>query len=152
LVGWLAACGIKGAPVPPEFAHPERVTDLRASADMSGIKLTWGRPTRYSGGHAMRNLGGFVILRSEDVRPLEPLVELPVSDQERFSVQHEFSYIDDETTLGHRYRYEVVSKTTDGYTSEPSNEAAFTRIRPAPPPNPEKFKLPKPKPLPNNLP
>jgi hypothetical protein len=143
LMTWVSGCGIKSAPVPPEFARPERITDLHTSADASGIKLMWGRPTRYTGGHVMRDLSGFVILRAEGEQSMQALVELPVTDQERFSVEHEFSYVDGETALGRRYRYEIVSKTTDGYTSEPSNEAAFTRIRPPSPPNPETFKLPK---------
>jgi hypothetical protein len=152
LTACVFGCGVKSAPVPPEFARPERITDLHASADPSGIKLNWGRPTRYTGGHAMRDLGGFVILRGEGEQPMQTLVELPVNDQERFSVEHEFSYVDGETALGRRYRYEIVSKTTDGYTSEPSNDADFTRIRPLSPPNPETFKLPRPNPRPANSP
>jgi hypothetical protein len=70
-----------------------------------------------------------------------------VTDRERFSVQHQFSYIDNETVLGQHYRYEIISKTTDGYISMASNEVAMTRVKPAPTPNPENFKLPTPTPL-----
>jgi hypothetical protein len=143
----LIGCGVKSAPLAPELVKPQRITDLRASADPNGIKLTWERPTRYSGGHTMRDLGGFVILRSEENGPAQPLVELPVTDHERFSVQHQFGYIDNETILGKRYAYQIVSRTTDGYVSEPSNEVAFTRIKPPPPPNPDTYSLPTPAPL-----
>jgi hypothetical protein len=146
-LGLTAGCGVKSAPLPPEVVVPERIADLRASADANGIKLIWERPTRYFGGHTMRDLGGFVIVRAEASGPYSPLIELPVTDRERFAVQHQFSYIDNETVVGRRYRYQIISKTTDGYISEASNEATFTRLRPALPPNPDTFKLPSPTPI-----
>jgi hypothetical protein len=139
-----AGCGVKSAPLPPELARPERIADLHATPDANGIKLSWGRPTRYSGGHAMRDLGGFVILRAATANgQMEPLAELPVTDRERFSVEHEFSYIDNETVVGQAYRYAIVSRTLDGYVSETSNPVDFTRIKPPPPPNPDTFRLPQ---------
>jgi hypothetical protein len=149
---FLPACGVKSAPIAPEFARPERTFDLHASADHAGIKLTWQRPTHYVGGRTMRDLSGFVILRAEDDAASEPLVELPVTDQERFSVQHDFSYVDGETVIGHTYRYELVSKTNDGSVSERSNEVDFTRITPPPPPNPNTYQLPAPAPPATGLP
>jgi len=146
-VALAAGCGVKSAPLAPELVRPEQISDLRASADANGVKLSWERPTHYAGGHTMRDLGGFVILRAEATGPFQPLIELPVTDRERFAVQHQFSYIDNETVLGHSYRYQIIAKTTDGYTSVASNEAVLTRVRPAPPPNPETFKLPTPAPL-----
>lgn len=146
-VGLTTGCGVKSAPLPPEIVQPEQIADLHASADANGIKLTWERPTRYFGGHAMRDLGDFVIVRAEAAGPYSPLIELPVTDRERFAVQHQFSYIDNETVVGRSYRYQIISKTTDGYISKASNEAVFTRVRPAPPPNPDTFKLPTPTPL-----
>lgn len=148
--GW--GCGIKSAPIAPELARPERVPGLRASADPTGIKLSWDRPTHYVSGHTMRDLGSFVILRGEGGGTMQPLVELPVTDQERFAVEREFSYVDGETTLDHRYRYEIVCKTLDGYPSDPSNEVDFTRIKPSPTPNPENFQLPGPSPAPTTVP
>ncbi|HZP45308.1 MAG TPA: lipoprotein [Candidatus Binataceae bacterium] len=146
----LVGCGVKGPPVAPELARPARIEDLRAVPDPEGIKLAWQRPTTYAGGGRMRDLGGFVILRSTGGGPMEPLVELPVTDQERFSVEHEFEYIDNETQLGQRYQYEVLARTLDGYVSAPSNEVALTRTKPPPPPNPETFTLPTPSPLPTS--
>ena len=105
---------------------------------------------RYVSGHSMRDLGDFVLLRGEGSLPLRPLVELPLTDQERFSQQRSFSYVDDETRIGRRYRYQIVSQTTDGYTSAPSNEVEFTRA-----PRTilkQDFALPAPASLPTNLP
>jgi hypothetical protein len=147
---WSAGCGVKSAPVPPEQAMPERILDLRADAAVGGIALSWGRPTRYAGGHTMRDLSAFVVMRAEGDGPMAPLLEVPVTDQERFEVEHEFSYLDGETTMGARYRYAVIEETTDGYRSDPSNEVEVTRKRPSPLPNPDSFKLPLPSPLPPN--
>ena len=145
-------CGVKSSPVPPQTVYPAAISDLHASADPAGINLTWSRPMRYVSGHSMRDLGGFVLLRSQGNQPFQPLVELPVTDQERFSPQLTFSYVDDETQMGNSYRYEIVSRTTDGYTSAPSNEVKFTRVRPHKTLQPQNFALPTPTPLPTNLP
>jgi hypothetical protein len=106
----------------------------------------------YVSGHSLRDLGGFVLLRGEGNQPFQPLVELPVTDQERFAQQRTFSYVDGETQVGNSYRYEIVSRTTDGYTSAPSNEVEFTRVRPHKALKPQNFALPTPTPLPTNLP
>ena len=148
----LSGCGVKSAPLPPQMVKPAAIIDLRASADPAGITLSWSRPTHYVSGHSLRDLGGFVVLRSEGRGAFEPLVELPVTDQERFSQQRAFSYVDDETQLGSSYRYEIVSRTVDGYASAPSNPVVFTRVQPGKNPKPENFTLPTPNPLPADMP
>ena len=150
---WVAGCGVKSAPVPPAMTRPSTISDLRAISDPDGIKLSWERPTHYAGGGgAMHDLGDFIILRGMGDATPEPLVEIPVTDQERFAVQRNFSYVDGETALGQTYRYEIISRTLDGYDSAPSNEATATRVKPLPAPNPETFRLPTPSPLPTNVP
>jgi hypothetical protein len=148
----LPRCGVKSTPVPPQTVHPAAISDLHASADPAGINLTWSRPMHYASGHSMRDLGGFVLLRGEGNQPFQPLVELPVTDQERFSPERTYSYVDDETQVGNSYRYEIVSRTTDGYTSAPSNAVEFTRVPPHKTPKPQNFALPTPASLPTNLP
>jgi len=106
----------------------------------------------YVSGHSLRDLGGFVLLRGEGNHPFQPLIELPVTVQERFSPQRTFSYVDGETQVGNSYRYEIVSRTIDGYTSAPSNKVEFTRVRPHKTLKPQNFALPTPTPLPTNLP
>jgi hypothetical protein len=145
-------CGVKSTPVPPQTVHPAAISDLHASADPAGINLTWSRPMRYVSGHSMRDLGGFVLLRGEGNQPFQPLVELPVTDQERFSVQRTFSYVDGEAQAGNNYRYEIISRTTDGYTSAPSNQVQFTRIQPHKTLQPQNFVMPTPSSLATNLP
>jgi hypothetical protein len=98
----------------------------------------------YVSGHSLRDLGGFVLLRSEGNQPFQPLVEIPVTDQERFAPQRTYSYVDGETQMGNSYRYEIVSRTTDGYTSAPSNRVRFTRLWPPTTPRRQNFALPAP--------
>ena len=71
---WASGCGVKGPPMAPELVRPESVADLHASAAAAGIELTWHRPTQYTGGHTMRDLSGFVILRAEGNTQMEPLL------------------------------------------------------------------------------
>jgi hypothetical protein len=145
-----SGCGVKSGPVPPQTVHPAAISDLRASADPAGINLTWSRPMHYVSGHSLRDLGGFVLLRGEGNQPFQPLVELPVTDQERFSPQHTFSYVDGDTKEGNSYRYEIVSRTTDGYASAPSNEVIFARVAPVRSSTPQSIALPAPPPFPAN--
>ena len=128
----IPACGVKSSPVAPQTVYPATISDLHASADPAGINLTWSRPIHYVTGHSMRDLGGFVLLRSEGNQPFQPLVQIPVTDQGRFSPQSTFSYLDGETQVGNLYRYEIISRTLDGYTSAPSNQVKFTRVSPHP--------------------
>src|SRR5580704_8129089 len=88
VVAVIGACGVKSAPVPPEQARPQAITSLTASSSPDGVMLSWERPTLYAGGHTMRDLGSFVIMRAEGPSAqMQPLVELPVTDRERFQVQ-----------------------------------------------------------------
>jgi hypothetical protein len=145
----LGACGVKSAPIPPEKARPERITSLTATSVQDGVLLRWDRPLTYAGGNTMRDLGGFVIMRAEgDTSEMEPLLEVPVTDQERFQVQMRFTYDDIETQIGAHYRYAIIAETLDGYRSDPSNVVEITRVKPPPPPNPANFQIPTPSPLP----
>jgi hypothetical protein len=145
-LGWLG-CGVKSIPIPPEAARPEKIQNLEASSSKDGIRLTWSRPENYAGGQKMRDLGGFTIARSSGDAPYAKIGEITVDDQGRFQVQRTFTYTDDAAELGSTYRYQVISNTTDGYHSEPSNTATIVRKVPKPPPNPETFVLPTPVPL-----
>jgi hypothetical protein len=144
----LVGCGVKSPPIPPEYARPQRIVDLRAESVKGGVKLSWGRPDTYAGGARMRNLAEFVVLRSSAGGSHQSIAEIPVTDQQRFQQQREFNYVDKTAVLGQSYTYRVVSRTSDNYTSEPSNDAEITREVPPPPPSPEKFSIPQPSPLP----
>jgi hypothetical protein len=147
-IAMASGCGSKSRPIPPEFTHPDRINDLAAKPDPKGIRLTWSRPMKYSGGATLRDLAGFRLLRAEGAESLTDLAELPVTDQERFQKVRRFAYIDTTAQMGHNYRYVMIAETADGYQSDPSNMVAQTRTPPTPPLTPENFKLPTPAPLP----
>ena len=122
-------CGAKSRPIPPELTHPDRVNHLAAKPDPKGIRLTWSRPMKYSGGKALKDLAGFRLLRSEGAGDLAELADLPITDQERFQKVRRFAYIDTTAEIGHSYRYTMIAETTDGYQSDPSNVVQQTRRR-----------------------
>jgi hypothetical protein len=144
----LIGCGVKSPPVPPQEAMPERIVGLEAASQKNGVLLSWARPDRTAGGQTMRDLGSFEVDRAENTAAFEPLVEIPVTDQDRFQQQSKFTYLDAGAQVGHHYRYQIISATSDAYRSDPSNEAEITHELPKPPPNPEDFVIPQPKPLP----
>jgi len=147
-IGFALGCGAKSRPIPPELTRPDSVNDLTAVSDRKGIRLTWSRPEKYSGGKSLKDLAGFRLLRAEGTGSLEELAELPVNDQERFQKVRRFAYEDTTAKLGESYRYTMIAVTTDGYESNPSNQVEVTRTPASAPITPENFKLPMPTPLP----
>jgi len=123
----ILGCGNKTRPVPLPDAIPATITDLRATQEPDGIRLTFSRPDHYVSGKEMRDLNHFIILRAEDQGPLIPYVEAPVPDRERIQKPRTLSYLDRNTLVGHTYRYVIVSVTDDGDKSAPSNEVTVTR-------------------------
>jgi uncharacterized protein len=149
MVAYVAfGCGVKSIPIPPERAIPERIVSLEATSQRNGVMLSWERPDRTAGGGKLSDLGSFEVDRAEDTGPFHQLMDIPVTDQDRFQQQRRFAYLDRGVEVGQRYRYQVISSTLDNYRSDPSNEAEITHKLPAPPPNPENFVIPEPKPLP----
>ena len=144
-----SGCGVKSTPIPPESARPEKITGLEAANVKEGVRLTWDRPESYAGGAKMKDLGSFTILRAEEGKPAEKIGDIQVHDEGRFQVQNTFTFIDGATVMGKTYHYQVTSSTTDGYVSEPSNDATLVRKHASstPAPNPETFVVPTPVPI-----
>jgi len=140
-------CGVKSQPISPEAARPERILGLEAANAKDGIRLTWDRPESYAGGQKMRDLGSFAISRAKEVGPVEKIGDIQVHDEGRFQVQNTFTFIDGATVMGKTYHYQVISSTTDGYVSEPSNVVTIVRKAASAPPNPENFVVPTPVPI-----
>lgn len=144
---WLG-CGVKSPPIPPEMARPEQIEDLQGASLKNGIRLEWHKPDHYVGGMQMRDLGGFTLIRSESDGPYAKVAGIPVTDQGRISQQKLYEYLDSNTDVGKTYHYQVISNTTDGYVSKPSNTATVIRRLPPPPLNPYTYQLPTPSPIP----
>ena len=58
------AFGHKNRPIAPELVRPETPEQLSATATPDGVRIGWLRPTKYSGGQRMNDLGGFLIERA----------------------------------------------------------------------------------------
>jgi hypothetical protein len=125
----LSSCGKKGDPRAPELTVPQTIRDLKAEAQAKGITLTWGRPTQYADGKALRDLAAFVIFRREISKtcpdcptPFRERARVSVDDQEKFVQKKRFGFIDQELVPQTTYRYRVFSELADGLLSDPSNE------------------------------
>jgi hypothetical protein len=128
----LAACGLKNDPIAPELVRPTPPAKLTAKSVKDGVELQWRRPTEYTGGKRMRDLGGFDIERaSASGAPFTKVGTLTLSDQQRFRQQRDMSWTDSAAQPDAEYLYRVVAFTADGSRSDPS---AVVQVRYTPPP------------------
>jgi predicted small lipoprotein YifL len=127
----LAACGRKGPPVAPELVRPEPPERLAATAVPDGVRLTWLRPMRYSGGGRMHDLRGFLIERAPGPEaPFARVGVLELDDQTRFRRERRLEWLDRDVRPGEPYRYRVTALTLDGDRSPPAGPVG---VRPAAP-------------------
>jgi len=129
-----AGCGKKGEPRAPELVIPEGIKNLSARQEKAGVSLTWGRPTHYISGRSLEDLASFVIFRKEISPscadcpvPYRQLTIVYVEDQEKFTKQKQYRFVDMETQPQTTYRYRVSVQLKDGSLSEPSNEVEIVR-------------------------
>ena len=117
----VAACGVRSRPLPPELVQPDPPTDLVAKSTSDGVRLTWRRPTNYSGGKHMRDLAGFEIERAT-VPDFDyaAVGTVTLTDQNRFQQERSVTWTDATAVVGTSYRYRVIALTLDGYRSVPS--------------------------------
>lgn len=62
---FLASCGLKAPPLPPEAVVPERISDLRVKMIEGGVTLKWTIPTTNTDGTPLTDLVGFKVLRKD---------------------------------------------------------------------------------------
>ena len=55
----LAACGRRGALLPPEALLPAPVADLQVAQRGEAFELSWSRPTTTDKGRPLKDLAGF---------------------------------------------------------------------------------------------
>lgn len=134
LVLLAAGCGKKADPRAPEFATPERITNLRAQSVGNGINLTWTRPNQYVDGRQLKDLASFVIFRKDLSQscldcavPYRQLTTVSVEDRDRFNKQRQYRFVDGAVQPNAVYRYRVLSQLADGTLGEPSNEIEIVR-------------------------
>jgi hypothetical protein len=117
------ACGKKGPPVAPQLVRPGSPENFSAVVIPEGIRLSWNRPEKYSGGRRMNDLGRFVIERAPAEGQLAPFArvgEVLVTDQTRFRKDRHLEWTDGDVTAGTAYLYRVTAVTLDGYKSNPT--------------------------------
>ena len=119
----LPACGRKGRPVAPQLVEPEAVENLGAIATPEGVRLSWLRPTRYTGGGRMNDLGSFEVERAPGEGAPPAFVKIGtvvLEDQQRFRKERRLEWTDKDVRPGERYRYRVRAVTLDHYRSAPA--------------------------------
>ena len=124
----LPACGRKSRPVAPETVEPEAVENLAAIATPEGVRLSWLRPTRYTGGGRMNDLGGFEIERAPGEGAAPEFVKIgtvTLEDQQRFRKERRLEWVDKDVQSGERYRYRVTAVTLDRYRSAPAGPVSL---------------------------
>ena len=144
----VVACGVKSKPLAPELVQPTPPSSLVAKSLAEGVRLTWRRPTQYSGGKHMRDLAGFDVERTEgvDTVAFTTVGTVDLTDQTRFQQEKSISWTDTSTVVGATYRYRIVARTLDRYRSVPSeavtieHHAGASAVAPPAPPPPAKKK------------
>ena len=123
------ACGHKNPPIAPELVLPESPGDLAAVATPEGVRLSWTRPTRYSGGGQMNDLDGFIIQRATGTGAVSAAFaqvgKLTLTDQNRFRKERRLEWVDATAIPGERYFYRVFAVTLDGYRSVPAGPVSL---------------------------
>ncbi|MGH7859158.1 MAG: hypothetical protein ACREQY_17665 [Candidatus Binatia bacterium] len=118
-------CGRKADPQPADLVRPRTIRTLTGKAVAGGVRLVWSRPNEYVNGDRMDDLGGFLVFRGRPGETAEEIASIPVSDRERFQREKNFEYLDKEAAKGMSYYYRIISFTTDGYYSGPSNQVSL---------------------------
>lgn len=123
------ACGRKNAPVAPELVRPETPEDLAAVAIPEGVRLSWLRPTRYSGGGRMNDLAGFLVQRAIGTGAVSAAYaevgKVTLTDQNRFRKERRLEWVDTSARPGQTYFYRVIALTLDGYRSIPAGPVSL---------------------------
>ncbi len=122
------ACGRKNPPVAPELVQPHAPVSLAATSAADGVRLSWLRPLRYSGGQQMNDLARFVIDRAPGDGPPEDfrrIGELVLDDRFRFRKDRHLEWIDHDAVAGTAYLYRVTSITLDGSRSRPAGPVSI---------------------------
>ncbi len=129
----LAACGVKGPPVPPRQLPPPAVTDLSYRIENGWARLTWSQP-KAALAKGSPEIVGFVVYRSKTSLK-DPCKGCPLMFQRiaRVSPYTTTESKRRDTTIGYadklekgyRYVYKVVSVTANNVGSEDSNLVEF---------------------------
>jgi len=132
LAFFLASCGVKAPPLPPEFVVPERIRDLEARVEEGAVTLKWTAPKESTDKTEMSDLKGFRVLRKAvpdsgvDCPPcsgsFEEIANFTLVDLKGAVAKGDKIYYRDASIEpGITYTYAVISYNEDLYESEFSN-------------------------------
>ncbi|MBI2159812.1 MAG: hypothetical protein HYU25_05395 [Candidatus Rokubacteria bacterium] len=141
----LAACGRKGAPVPPEWRVPAAVGDLAAVVRESAVELTWTNPGRRVDGTRLRDLVLARVWRVDDEGRGDPKAAMladgaiagytelatvrPGAPEAAVTPEGRVTLIDHRGLAhGRRYTYVVVTADALGRVSRPSARVSIAFI------------------------
>ncbi len=129
----LAACGVKGPPVPPRQVPPPPVTDLNYRIENGWARLSWSQP-KAALEKKSPEIAGFVVYRSKTSLK-EPCKGCPLmfqrigrvspyttTESKRRDTTMEYA---DKLEKGYRYVYKVVAVTDNNVASSDSNLIEF---------------------------
>jgi len=137
----LAACGKKGALIPPEAMAPAPIGDLQTAQRGEAFYISWSAPTRDDAGRALPDLAGFMIYRREVLPPAEDCEECPTAYhliksvdaeylQDTYRSDSRFFFIGADLKDNTTYQFKAISVKKDGIESGPSNRARRKKVAP----------------------
>ena len=143
----LCGCGLPGAPQPPSLGIPKAITDLQAGRKGSRVTLAWTEPKETTDGELIRRAGQMVVNRAEEgeafhkiaVVPLEPALQ--TGQPAHPSASDDISGLLANPATSDFFLYEVVSLSSRGRTSFPSNAVSVPAVLTATPPQSLTLKL-----------
>ncbi len=137
---FVAACGVKGPPVPPEFVVPNKIKDLKVKKVEGGVILRWTMPKETVEGDSLTDLSGFKVLRKDipdadiDCPPcskkFREIYDFTIAVPGKARIEKSRIYLNDLSLSPNiSYTYVVISYNTGGYSSSYSNavEVYFRR-------------------------
>ncbi|MBW1635873.1 MAG: hypothetical protein JRJ68_06315, partial [Deltaproteobacteria bacterium] len=137
---FMAGCGYKNRPVPPESVVPQAIADLRYTVNDKGIRLDWSYPVETIKGSSLSNIRSFELFRAEIpldkycgscpipfADPIEIEGGVTVDSEARRSGTYESSLL----KSGYKYFFKIRSRSSWWASSDDSNIISFTWFEPA---------------------
>ncbi len=125
-----SSCARRGPLRAPEDVRPAPIDDLAARWIDGQVELQWSRPNRSETGRRVDEIAEFIIEHQCIGRgdsDFSVAATVATGERGRFRRVRSYRYRRDVPEEWLPCRYRVVSKTYDGYVSEPSNTVEITR-------------------------
>lgn len=142
----LAACGKRGALLPPEALVPSSPRELSVMQSGNDFRITWSAPTKEQGGRPLKDLAGFQLLRRDVTPDGGECPACPDSwrvlagidlDNAHPAVKSgdRFIYLDKGSKVGDHLQYRVTARSKSGGISSPADSQLKRKFIPPPAPS-----------------